>query len=328
MARRKLSSLVVPEAASRYEQLLDQTLEGHLHWVFFTAERPHKFWHRSYLVTGRPKDGPVYQLDQQCYPILELCDYLAEFPERIAGFDMATATGVITEILDYILSTRDASSGLFPTDETPGDDEVIYPFHFSTHVLLWYTLRRLADLFNSVQVQSPYTSKGLQILADDIHRAAMDHFVIGGKDGSKIAYLVDGLGSHTFYHDGNDIPTVFATKWGFISTTEEVTAWKNTMTFALSEENQQGYASGGPFAGLGSVHSTGPWTLGYFQEMLYYAITEQHSAEQMAFTKIVNAMQWDGTFGEALDVTSGATTSKAWFSWPGSMIAAALLESL
>lgn len=322
---------MVPKACSRYEQLLDQTLAGHLRWVFFTAERPHVYWHRSYLVTGKPKDGPVYQLDQQCYPILELCDYLTEFPERAARIDVETTASVIAEVLDYILSTRDASSGLFPTDETPGDDEVIYPFHFSTHILLWYALRRLADVFNSLNAQSPYTSEVLQLLADDIHRTTIQHFVIGSKDGSnksKIAYLVDGQGKYTFYHDGNDIPTVFATKWGFISTRGEFNAWRNTMDFALSEENRQGYSSGGPFAGLGSVHSTGPWSLGYFQEMLYYAITEQYSAEQLALNKIVNAMQWDGTFGEALDVASGVTTSKAWFSWPGSMIATAILTSL
>ena len=29
---------------------------------------------------------------------------------------------------------------------------------------------------------------------------------------SMIAYLTDGHGQHTFYHDANDIPTVFATK--------------------------------------------------------------------------------------------------------------------
>ncbi len=32
---------------------------------------------------------------------------------------------------------------LFKTDETPADDEVAFPYHFSSHVLLWRTLLSL-----------------------------------------------------------------------------------------------------------------------------------------------------------------------------------------
>jgi meiotically up-regulated gene 157 (Mug157) protein len=68
--------------------------------------------------------------------------------------------------------------------------------------------------------------------------------------------------------------------------------------------------------------------LGYFQEMLYADARGNTRAKDDVLKRIIGAMQWDGTFGEAVDVNTGETTSKAWFSWPGSMIAAALVDSL
>ncbi|UKZ57633.1 hypothetical protein TrVGV298_011493 [Trichoderma virens] len=307
LTRRNLTSLVTPTAYKQYMGLLDQTIKGHLEWVFFKAERPHKFWHRSYVITGKPKDGPVYQLDQQCYPMLELCDYFSEYPSESNFVEKILSSQVVTEILDHITSKRDLDTGLFPTDETPGDDEVIYPFHFSSHVLLWYTLCQLADLIHSVPTALRDLADRLQSLADEVRSQTMQHFLITDPDfgHTKIAYLVDGHGKHTFYHDGNDIPTAFAASWGFFSTKKDLEAWYNTMSFALSEENSLGYSSGGPFAGLGSVHSQGPWPLGYFQEMLYADVRGNKRAKADALQRIIGAMQWDGTFGEAVDVKTG-----------------------
>ncbi|KAL6835534.1 Six-hairpin glycosidase-like protein [Trichoderma camerunense] len=327
LTRRNLTSLVTPAAYNHYKRLLDQTIRGHLDWVFFKAERPHKFWHRSYIITGKPKDGPVYQLDQQCYPMLELCEYFSEYPNEQKFVEEILSSQVITEILDHITSRQDLATGLFPTDETPGDDEVIYPFHFSSHVLLWYTLCQLAKLIRSLLATLRDPGERLQSLADEVHTQTMQHFLIADPDSRhvKIAYLVDGHGKHTFYHDGNDIPTAFAANWGFFSDRKDLEAWYNTMNYALSEENSLGYSSGGSFAGLGSVHSQGPWPLGYFQEMLYADVKGNERAKAGALQRIIGAMQWDGTFGEAVDVKTGDTTSKAWFSWPGSMIAAAII---
>ncbi|KAL6831540.1 Six-hairpin glycosidase-like protein [Trichoderma sp. SZMC 28015] len=327
LTRRNLTSLVTPAAYNHYKRLLDQTIKGHLDWVFFKAERPHKFWHRSYIITGKPKDGPVYQLDQQCYPMLELCEYFSEYPNEQKFVEEILSSQVITEILDHITSRQDLATGLFPTDETPGDDEVIYPFHFSSHVLLWYTLCQLAKLIRSLPATLRDPGERLQSLADEVHTQTMQHFLIADPDSRhvKIAYLVDGHGKHTFYHDGNDIPTAFAANWGFFSNRKDLEAWYNTMNYALSEENSLGYSSGGSFAGLGSVHSQGPWPLGYFQEMLYADVKGNERAKAGALQRIIGAMQWDGTFGEAVDVKTGDTTSKAWFSWPGSMIAASII---
>lgn len=124
-------------------------------------------------------------------------------------------------------------------------------------------------------------------------------------------------------------------------------AWRNTMRFAFSPRNASGFCSGSspspsdkqqqqhhqhhqhqyPFGGLGSVHSSGAWTLGYFQELMFARIEGDSAAERDAWRRIVGAMQWDGSFAEAVDARSGRCASKAWFSWPAAMIGAALVDA-
>lgn len=91
-----------------------------------------------------------------------------------------------------------------------------------------------------------------------------------------------------------------------------------------------GYAGRGtePFHGLGSDHSAGAWVLGFYQEWKFAAAVGDGAREAGAWRKIRGAMQWDGTFSEAVDVWTGECTSKTWFSWPGAMVAAELIETV
>jgi hypothetical protein len=328
----RLDKLLEPTQRDVYKSRIERVLKGHLKWAHEVAERPHTFWHRSYVIAGKPKDGPTFQLDQQCYPLLELCDYSDAFPDDKTFVRGLVRGAAVHEVLSSIVSRRDTSSGLFPTDETPGDDAVDHPFHFSSHVLLWYTVYRIAKLFLEYGAPMGFSHQGVLDLAASIRRATLKHFIQDTEAdeesgrGQRIAYLVDGLGTKTFYHDANDIPTIFAVQWGFLTSDAEIKAWHNTMAFALSPRNQLGYASGGDFSGLGSVHSKGPWPLGYFQELLYAHMMGDDAGREGAIKRIVGSMQWDGTFGEAVNVETGAVTSKAWFSWPGAMISAMIVE--
>lgn len=391
-----------------YTAAIDRTCRGHLLWVFRRAQRPHGYWHRSYLVGGKPKDGPVFQLDQQCYPLLELCDFHDSYPAERALVRAVLAEGVPAAVLALLWARRDPDTGLFPTEETPGDDEVEYPFHFSSHVLLWHTLSRLAGLLRDVGAPPGLDVDDLRQRADSLRAATLSQFVTttttttttttmaaaaaaaisaggggvgsstgspgGSADGSSMsstplsssptstpsdadgasdvssddgepvfAYLCDGGGRHRLYHDANDMPTLFAAKWDFIGAAQGLGIWRNTMDWGVSEANESGYYGGGgggshrdshenggrqPFAGLGSVHSPDPWTLGYFQEFMYAHMVGDGAAQDDAWRRIRGAMLFDGTFSEAVDAATGAVTSKAWFNWPGCMIGSAFIPSL
>ncbi|KIX06673.1 uncharacterized protein Z518_04649 [Rhinocladiella mackenziei CBS 650.93] len=324
---RNLDDLADERTAKAYLQMIRDTIKGHLVWIYRYAQRPHQYWHRSYLTTGRPKDGAVFQLDQQCYPLLEICDFWETFPEEQDLVQSILSEDVIFQVLSLIESKKDQSTGLFATDETPGDDAVEHPFHFSSHVLLWHALSKLAKLTSQLPNCSQLCRR-LRVLADDVRVATVKHFLCLDPDRGKtsFAYLVDGQSHRTFYHDANDLPTLFAPVWGFVKTDIERQAWHNTMEFAFSVANDGGYYGDGPFGGLGSVHTRDPWPLGYFQSWRYAQMTGNIQEESAAWRKICGCMLWDGLFSEAVDGQTGECTSKAWFSWPGSMIGSRLLQ--
>ncbi|KAL8302492.1 hypothetical protein RB597_002719 [Gaeumannomyces tritici] len=393
---RSLDSLVHPgPVASFYATTIRRVLRGHLNWVFRRAERPAGYWHRSYLVTGKPKDGRVFQLDQQLYPLVELCDFAAAAPqhaddasELVRG--VLLREPVVCEVLRVLLAKADPITGLVPTEESPGDDEIDYPYHFSTHVMLWYALSRLVRLLESLGVvgggsgtgdfeaaaaaakSSDYGRQAHALATALLVRTAsrVRHFLVRDEQGRPtFAYVTNGKGKYTLYHDGNDMPTLFVSRSQLnlagilngisaqLGTADRVDedeieeAWRNTMRFAFSTRNASGFCSGSetndktqpqqqqqrqtqeqrqqlyPFGGLGSVHSSGAWTLGYFQELMFARIEGDAAAERDAWRRVVGAMQWDGSFAEAVDARSGRCASKAWFSWPASMIGAALVDA-
>lgn len=323
----KIEALAHPLTANEYNKQIRKSVKGHLKWVFDIAQRPLGYWHRSYLTNGTPKDGPVFQQDQQCYPILELCDFYERFPSESVFVRSIISSNTIPLILDMLENHRDPITGLYLTEETPGDDAVEYPFHFSSHILLWHTINRLSCLVKSFSEIETSQYAGLDSLTSEIRTRVLKHFV--GKHPKTgdimFAYLTNGAGRYTFYHDANDIPTLFAVDWNFIDeSTKEI--WVQTMNFALSDSNDGGYYPEGEFGGLGSVHTRGPWPLGYAQEFIYASLTSNSTAKENAWRRIKGSMFWDGLFSEAVDAHSGDCVSKAWFSWPGSMIGSALLR--
>lgn len=239
------------------------------------------------------------------------------------------ATDVIPEILTVLLQKQDSASGLYATEETPGDDAVEHPFHFSSQVLLWHTYTKLSRLNTVLGMEFGAGNPDLNYMASALKAATMEHFMLDSDSNHPgvFAYLVSGRGESRAYHDANDIPTLFASEWGFLSTSTELRAWRKTLEFAFSVANEGGYYDGGRYKGLGSVHTPGPWPLGYFQMWRFAQLVGDHDAEVEAWEKICGSMQWDGLFSEAVDVETGAATSKSWFCWPGAMIGSGLLQN-
>ncbi len=76
---------------------------------------------------------------------------------------------------------------------------VEHPFHFSSHVLLWHTLSRLAQLYRALGPSYDAAAEETGALAAKIRQTALRHFiVIDEVNGQPIlAYLTDGNGQHT-----------------------------------------------------------------------------------------------------------------------------------
>jgi uncharacterized protein len=291
-------------------------LRRHLIWLLETAQRPGGYWGRAYLANGQAKDL-IFQLDQQCYPLLELSDYV-----RLTG-DKATWRRLrphLAPILAAILARQAPTTPLFATEETPADDPMPLPYHFSSQVLLWHTLRRLAELNG----RFPFTTLDLAALSHALYQAILAHFVTRSHGRDLFAYATDGHGRYHLYHDANDLPLVWAPLWDFCSADDPV--WRATLDFAFSPANRGGYYSG-RYGGLGSIHTAGAWPLGDVQEWLYARLIGDQERAGLVLTRLAATAAWDGALPEARDQHSGAVRSRHWFAWPGAAFLLALLAA-
>ena len=297
-----------------WREKVQRVVRGHVLWLFETAQRPHRYWGRAYLTTGYCKDDD-FQLDEQCYPLLELCDYCMREGEESLFSRVSTQ---VNEILSMLMEYKDDRLWLFKTRETPADDTVSYPYHFSSQVLLWWTLKQLA----SIQARVPFTTHDLASWAEHVRGDCLAAFRTEYEGKALFAYLTDLQGNYHLYHDANDLPTVYAPIWGFCHPQDE--AWSGTLQFALSTQNKGGFYPG-VFGGLGSVHTPHPWPLGDVQELLYAQVRGDQERWQKVWQKLKQVVQWDGLFSEAINEETGQVESRHWFSWPGAFLATVLL---
>ncbi len=278
-------------AVGPHEPRIAGVVDGFIRWTFEVAETVDGWWPRASLGSGAAKD-PAFQLDQQLWPLLLIADRArltgdASVRERYAG-----SCG---NVIDRLLAAR-SPFGLIATAETPADDPLVQPFHFSSHVLFW----RVLAAFDHPA-------------ASEVRDATLWHFASEGR----FAYAIAGPNGANarHYHDANDLPTVFAPGWGFCSADDP--RWRATIDFAWSIANEGYFA--GTLAGLGSVHTRHPWPLGDLQEMVLARVTNDPAREQRARDRIAQVETWDGMLPEAYDETSGAVASRHWFAWPAAL---------
>ncbi|MCI0710184.1 MAG: glycoside hydrolase family 125 protein [Chloroflexi bacterium] len=287
----------VMDALVRWERTHLETMRRHLKWMFEIAERPNNEWGRCYLASGQQKD-PAYQLDQQLFPLLELAEYT-----------VMTGDGAFVEhiqpVMNTLLKRRIGPAWLFPTEETPADDPVAYPYHFSSHLLLWHMLQRLQAII-----------PGYRELSRWVYRDIQRYFIVEREGKKLFAYAVDGLGNASFYHDANDVPLAMAPVWGFTTTDDPV--WLATIDFAFSPANEGGYYGDGF---LGSVHTRAPWALGDCQRLLIGRLLGDREMETQARDHLQRAAQWDGALSEGYDASTFDVVSRHWFAWPNALYA-------
>lgn len=293
-------------AVAPHDARVRAVVEGFIRWLFGRAEVVDGAWPRSSLASGQAKD-PAFQLDQQLYPLLLLADHA-----RLTG-DAALRDryGARAEaVLDALLA-RASPDGLVATAETPADDPLSQPYHFSSHVLLWRTCVALGrDRGGAVRSG----------VADRLRRAIREHFTSEGR----FAYAVAGPrgAGARHYHDANDLPTVFAPGWGFCAADDPV--WRATVDFAWSEANE-GYVPG-KYAGLGSLHTLHPWPLGDLQRVIVARSIGDAAVEGAAFARLAEVETWDGMLPEAYDEVDGSVASRHWFAWPVALRAMLLAD--
>jgi meiotically up-regulated gene 157 (Mug157) protein len=313
LALRKQAQTSGSANAQNVITILDNIVRQHLIWLFEVAERPQGFWGRAYLTNGQCKDL-IFQLDQQCYPLIELADYVEATGDKALALRLKPQ---LEEVLADLLARRAGAAWLFPTGETPADDKVEMPYHFSSQIAVWYSLKRLAEL----DILESHNPVRLREMAEQV-RQDIYRYMVAENQGQKIfCYLTDLNGNYRFYHDANDWPTVLASTWGFCAVDDPI--WQATLAFGFSPANQGGFYPG-KVGGLGSVHTPHSWPLGDIQELFLATLLKDETRRAKCWSKLRQISAWDGSFPEAYDENSGQVASRHWFAWPGAMLAASI----
>lgn len=291
----------VAMALMRWNKEGQERVRGHLIWMFENAERVEGAWGRAYMVHGAVKDKG-FQLDQQIFPLLELANYVlfTQDTELLGRLESH-----IEPVLEMLFARRNGKNWLFPTEETPADDPIAFPYHFSSHVLLWRTLRRLARVLRKMTYR---------MWADDMQKDIEKFFVTEFEGRKLYAYATDGNGQHHLYHDANDIPLALMPVWGFCSADDDL--WRATIDFAWSNANKGGVYEGH----LGSVHTKAPWPLGDAQELLIARVLNDTERYERSRDSLLKAAQWDGALPEAYDAKDYSVVSRHWFAWTNAML--------
>ena len=306
----------------------------YLPWLFKrtwrgTYCRSHKMpiadgWGRSYMANGQQKDSRSFQLDQQIFPLLTFADshdqpykdnnfgYTKEDYDRWQVAYKERHLSYIFRILETIRESE-ITFGLYLTDETPADDDIPLHLHFSSHILLWYALKRIDKIYPEIK---DYPDKYLQTWMTVISENIQKHFITEHKGKKIYSYATDGEGNHYLYHDANDIPLVMMPLWGFCDKDDPI--WRNTIDFGFSSDNP-GFYDGV----LGSVHTPAPWSLGDAQELILSKVIGDRARYQRVWERVEKAAQWDGALPEAYDANTFEVVSRHWFAWTNAMVAIA-----
>jgi meiotically up-regulated gene 157 (Mug157) protein len=266
---------------------------------------------RSHHADGRRKDL-AFQIDQQLYPILELADFWRATGSLPPDIDWSQLVVVAWQAA---LAEVDATTGLAATTESAADDDAPLPFILSSQILLWYVAHRLAEMAEAGQID--LDPRAIVAVGERARQGVATHLAVD--DGW--AYATDGRGHAERYHDANDLPTAFAPLWGFCSAGHP--AWLATMRFACSPANP-GFFDG-PFGGLGSLHTRGPWPLGDTQAWVAASLRGDVAAAAAALERLCDVALNDGMLPEAYDPTTGRILARHWFAWPGALLAALLI---
>ncbi|MGJ3239834.1 MAG: glycoside hydrolase family 125 protein [Anaerolineae bacterium] len=269
-------------------------------------------WGRAFMRNGMPKDNKSFQLDQQLYPFLLLAEYLLETGSLYFAKDYIHEVKQLFFLLNDALYNQQ-KQGLYPTDETPADDDIPLHFHFSTHILLWHTMKKLRIIYSGMWegAKSKFERE-----IEKVEKAVPKYFITEHKGKKIYAYATDGEGNFYLYHDANDIPLVMMPLWGFCDKDNEI--WLNTIEFAFSDDNP-GFYDGV----LGSVHSPAPWSLGDAQELIFCKVVGDRDRYQRVWERVEKVAQWDGALPEAYNISDYSVYSRHWFAWPNAMIAIA-----
>lgn len=263
-----------------------ETAEEMLHYVF-TRQIQNIGIHSRYI------DGtllePGFELDELCAPVIALFRYVEHTGDRHILQKPWIMDG-IGRILKRLAEKRHGEVALYETFLQPTDDMRVYPYLTYDNVLVWYSLKKLA------QHIPQYAA--LDEEANRVKDAIMQQ-CIKQKDGKMMfAWSIDLHGSWDIY-DEPPGSLLLLPHFGFCAATDEV--WMHTVSIIRRKEYPYSFADC-PIAEIGCPHAPHPWVLSISNSLL--SGKREEARRHLTLCKMDN-----GIACESVDEYTGESTS-------------------
>ncbi len=253
--------------------LADQeTAAEMLHYVFTRQIR--NIGIHSRFIDGTLLE-PGFELDELCAPVIALFRYV-EYTHDAAILQKQWIKDGLAHILKRLKSKRHPDVALYETFLQPTDDLRRYPYLTYDNVLVWYSLRKLAQY-------NPELA-GLEEEAERIRAAIAEHCV-KIKDGKKMyAWSVDLEGNWDVY-DEPPGSLLLLPHYGFCTQEDEV--WRHTVEIIRRADYPYSFAEC-PIAEIGCPHAPHPWVLSISNSLL--SGKKEDAKRHLALCKLDNGI--------------------------------------
>ena len=263
-----------------------------LHYVF-GRQRRNLGIHSRYI------DGtvlePGFELDELTAPVIALAAYVEQTGDRGILAEQDIQKG-ISQILKTLETMRHPGIALYETFLQPTDDEIVYPYLTYNNVLVWRTLRELAELY-------PQQYGSLAAAAEEVKAAVYAHCVFQDDGGhSYFAWSVDLQGHHNVYDEPPGSLQLLP-YYGFCGKDNAI--WRATVSMIRSSAYAYSFA-GQPIAEIGCAHAPYPWILSLCNSLLC-------GCDEQAFRELEIMVMDNGIACESVDPVTGACMTGAAF---------------
>lgn len=288
----------------------EEAAEEMLHYVF-TRQIRNIGIHSRYI------DGtllePGFELDELCAPVIALGRYV----EKTGNTDYVRKAFIeegIEHILKRLKTMRHPEYALYETFLQPTDDIRTYPYITYDNVLVWYSLRKIAQLYAGI-----WTEKKINAL---LHEAKLVDICIREncifeKDGKPMfAWSVDLKGGWDIY-DEPPGSLLLLPHYGYC--TMENPVWQHTAAIIRRKDYPYSFADC-PIAEIGCPHAPHPWILSLSNSML--SDRKEEAKRHLMLCKMDN-----GIACESVDEYTGESTTGDAFATCAGFLAYALHEA-
>ncbi len=272
---------------------------------------------RNVGIHSRYIDGtvlePGFELDELCAPIIALARYVEKTGDR-AFLQKSFVEEGVALILKRLNAMRHPELPLYETFLQPTDDLRTYPYITYDNVLVWYSLRKLAELYTGIW--SEEKCAGLLAQAEAVDGAIRAHCVFQKDGKAMFAWSVDLKGGWDVY-DEPPGSLLLLPHYGYCSLTDPV--WQHTAAVIRREDYRFSFA-GCPIAEIGCAHAPHPWILSLANSML-------SDRKESARRHLLLCAMDNGIACESVDEYTGESATGNAFATCAGFLAYALYEA-